>query len=119
MHKNDGIITHYSFCHSCTNYIIFPKDSINNYFDMSFNNIYDIEDKQYSNNLKYRCFHNHENYPNDCFTFCRPTKAHYVRYLIRKIWSDKKLRLFLIVSILILKAIMVLTIIFIIPAISG
>jgi hypothetical protein len=86
---------------------------------MSIDNISDTETKLCGKNPKYRFFHGQENPPDDYSTICRPTKVHYVKYLLARIWEDKKLRLLLIVSILILKAIITLTIILIIPVIAN
>lgn len=48
----------------------------------------------------------------------KPSGRHYMKYLIRKVWADKKLRLLLIVSLLVVKVILTITVVFIIPQIA-
>jgi hypothetical protein len=86
---------------------------------MSLSENLDIKNQRHDNYSGKQDYHDHENGNRDGYSIYPPIKIQYIGYLLRKILSDRKLLLLLILSILILMGLIVLTIIFIIPAIGG
>jgi hypothetical protein len=78
---------------------------------MSINNISDTDFNQYKKDPKYKFINGKNDTSEDCTALCKPTKISFIRYLFRKIWDDKKLRVMLILSILVIKILMTLIII--------
>jgi hypothetical protein len=78
---------------------------------MSINNISDTDFNQYKKDPKYSFISVKKDTSEDWTALCKPSKINFIRYLLRKIWDDKKLRVTLILSILVIKILMTLTIV--------
>jgi hypothetical protein len=85
---------------------------------MSWKNNYYEKNKHHTYYFRKQPFVYPETDLRDGYTCYRPSKYHYAGYLLKKIWSDRKLRLLLILSFVVIKILIILALVFILPAIG-
>jgi hypothetical protein len=84
---------------------------------MSFDDRYKPENHHYKHFNKH--FDNHNKYdPQDCYLPGHPSKIRYIMYILRRIWGDRRLRIYLIVSLVIVKIVLVFLVILIAPLLN-
>jgi hypothetical protein len=82
------------------------------------NNNYSIKNGKENINRDYPDYNHNESVCESDTAGGKPAERHYIMYLIRKVWADRRLRLLLIVSFVVFKVILTITVVFIIPQIA-
>jgi hypothetical protein len=75
-----------------------------------------IKNNYHFNN--YRKNYNQDYDHHHSYVYNPPSKINYAGYILKKIWSDRKLRILLFVSLVVIKAVIVLLILLVIPVIG-
>lgn len=84
---------------------------------MSYEDNFNI--KNNSHNNYYRRHNHHQDYDHhDSFVYSPPSKIHYAGYILKKIWGDRKLRIFFLLSLILLKVIIIGVVLLLIPVIG-
>jgi hypothetical protein len=85
---------------------------------MDWNDTYRSDRKHYDRILRRPYHYDYENGHHDNPAFYPPSIKYYGFYIIRKLWANRNLRFFIVLSLLFLFALLVLVLILIIPLIG-
>jgi hypothetical protein len=82
---------------------------------MNWKENFDINKKNQNHNYT-KHYHPYDKDRYDGFTCNHPSKIHYAVFILRKLWSNKKMRVFMILSLVMLKVLFILLFTVVLPA---
>jgi hypothetical protein len=84
---------------------------------MNWKESFDFTGKKQNHNYTKHYLNNYDKDRSDGFTCNHPSKIHYAVFILKKLWSNKKIRIFLILSLVLLKVLFIFILALVIPAI--
>jgi hypothetical protein len=86
---------------------------------MSSHDIIDTDRKHYNHNYRRNYGHSFRNDHNEHHDYYSPSIGHYAGYMLGKVWSNRKLRVLVLLLLVVIVALIILALFLIIPLVGG